>query len=161
MMENNKEIKPLSDIFDFSDVPSWYVLCTNSQCPLRDDCLRFVAGVHAPETMETATCIMPKTLKGNTCRWYDKQTVVVYAAGFSHLYDRVMKKDYTSMRKTITQYLHGVKLYYEYMRGERPLSPNQQQWIRNYVKSRGYDWEVEFDKYYEGYVFHHLALTTV
>ena len=101
MMENNKEIKPLSDIFDFSDVPSWYVLCTNSQCPLRDDCLRFVAGVH------------------------------------------------------------GAKLYYEYMRGERLLSPNQQQWIRNYVKSRGYDWEVEFDKYYEGYVFHHLALTTV
>jgi hypothetical protein len=160
-MENNKEIKPLADAFDFSAVPSWYVLCTNSQCPLRDVCLRFMAGENAPESMEVATCVMPKTLKDGNCRWYDKKTVLVYAAGFSHLYDRVMKKDYTSMRKAITQYLHGAKLYYEYMRGERPLSPKQQQWIRNYVKSRGYDWEVEFDSYFEGYVYHHLALTTV
>ena len=145
-MDNNKEIKPLNDVFNFSEVPSWYVLCHNSQCPLRDDCLRYLAGRYAPETMEIATCVMPKTLKGSTCRWFDHKTVVVYAAGFSHLYDRVMKMDYTSMRKAITRYLHGTKLYYEYMRGDRPLTPEQQQWIKDYVKSRNYDWEVEFDR---------------
>jgi hypothetical protein len=70
-----------------------------------------------------------------------------------------MTKDYTTMRKTITRYLHGAKMYYEYMRGERPLSPEQQQWIKDYVKSLGYDWEVEFDGYFEAYVYHHLALS--
>lgn len=157
-MDNNKEFEPLSDIFDFSSVPSWYVLCHNNQCPLKNDCLRFLAGEHAPESMEIATCVMPKTLKAGTCRWYDKKSVVVYAAGFNHLYDRVMKKDYTAMRKAITRYLHGAKQYYEYKRGDRPLSPEQQQWIKDYVKSQGYDWEVEFDSYYEGYVYHHLSL---
>ena len=157
-MEKNKNIKPLSDVFDFSNVPSWYVLCTNGLCPLQSSCLRYIAGSYAPESMEVATCVMPKIQKGRDCRLYDKRTVVVYAAGFTHLYDRVMKMDYTTMRKTITQYLHGTKLYYEYMRGDRPLSPEQQQWIISYVKSCGYDWEVEFDRYYEGYAFHHLAL---
>jgi hypothetical protein len=101
---------------------------------------------------------MPKTLKGGQCRWYDKRTVVVWAAGFSRLYDCVMKKDYTAMRKGLTRYLHGVKFYYEYKRGDRPLSPEQQQWIRNFVKSYGYEWEVPFDSYFEAYAYHHLAL---
>jgi hypothetical protein len=41
------------------------------------------------------------------------------------------------------------------MRGERALSPEDQQWIRDYVKSFGYDWEVEFDRYFKDYVYHH------
>ena len=83
---------------------------------------------------------------------------LVWAAGFSHLFDCVMKKDFTSMRKGLTSYLHGVKFYYEYKRGDRPLSPEQQQWIRKFVKSYGYEWEVPFDSFYEAYEYHHLAL---
>lgn len=156
-MENNNTIIPLSEEFDFTKVPSWYVLCTNAQCPLRDDCLRYLAGQHAPDDLETALCVMPKTLKDGQCRWFDRKKVQVCALGFTHLYDRVLKKDYTTMRKTITAYLHGAKMYYEYKRGERILSQQQTQWIRNYVKSKGYDWDVPFDSYMEDYEYHHLA----
>ena len=31
-MEQKKEIIPLSLTNDYSDVPSWYVLCTNGLC---------------------------------------------------------------------------------------------------------------------------------
>ena len=92
-MDSNKDIKPLKRQFDFTDVPSWYVLCTNNQCPMQTSCLRFLAAQNAPDHLEIATCVMPKTLKGGQCRWYDKRTVVVWAAGFSRLYDCVMKKD--------------------------------------------------------------------
>ena len=112
-MDSNKDIKPLKRQFDFADVPSWYVLCTNNLCPMQTSCLRFLAAQNAPDNLELATCVMPKTLKGGQCRWYDKRTVVVWAVGFSRLYDCVMKKDYTSMRKGLTRYLHGVKFYYE------------------------------------------------
>lgn len=115
--------------------------------------MRFLAGKNAPEDLEIAKCIMPKMLKNGKCRWFDMITTEVRAAGFSHLFDKVMKKDYTVMRKTLTNYLHGVRIYYEYKRGERFLSPKEQQWIQDYVKSMGYDWEVEFDKYDENYVF--------
>ncbi|MBP3247387.1 MAG: hypothetical protein IJQ64_10360 [Prevotella sp.] len=153
-MEIKKEIKPIGTEFDFTTVPSWYALCTNNACPLKADCLRYVAAQHAPSNLETATCVMPQTLHNDQCHWYDKPTIEVWAAGFSHLYDKVLKKDYTVMRKDITKFLHGAKLYYEYKRGERALSSGQQQWIRNYVKSRGYEWEVEFDSYFEAYIFH-------
>lgn len=157
-MDSNKEIRPLKRQFDFADVPQWYVLCTNNQCPMQTSCLRFMAAQNAPDNLELARCVMPKMLKGGKCRWYDKRSVVVWALGFSSLFDRVMKKDFTPMRKAITRYLHGVKFYYEYKRGDRPLSPEQQQWIRNFVKSYGYEWEVPFDSYYEDYAYHHLAL---
>lgn len=152
-MKINKNVTPISANFDFSKVPSWYVLCTNKECPLKDECMRFMAGSYAPDDLEYATCIMPRTLKDGKCRWFDKITIEVWAAGFTRLYDRVLKSDYTEMRKAITRYLHGAKMYYEYKRGERVLSAKQQQWIRDFVKSYGYDWEVEFDRYFEDYVY--------
>jgi hypothetical protein len=154
-MDNYKETTPISKEFDFSKVPSWYTLCTNNDCPLKADCLRYLAGQNTPENVEVAKCVMPKTLKDSECQWFDRIKTSVWAAGFSHLYDNVMKKDYTKMRKTITNYLHGTKIYYEYMRGERALSQEEQQWIRDYVKHMGYDWEVEFDSYFEEYVYNH------
>ena len=108
-MDNKKEIVPLSQTNDYSDVPSWYVLCTNGLCPSQGSCLRYQVASWAPESMEVATCVMPKVLKDGKCRWYDRRKVVVWASGFAHLYDCVMKKDYTSMRKGITSYLHGPK----------------------------------------------------
>ena len=41
-MDSNKDIKPLKRQFDFADVPSWYVLCTNNLCPMQTSCLRFL-----------------------------------------------------------------------------------------------------------------------
>lgn len=152
-METNIDIKPLSEKFDFSEVPSWYVLCFNSDCPRHEDCLRYLAGVNVPESMDTAKCVLPHKGRDGQCQWFDKTAVVTMASGFSHLYDKVLKADYTSMRKTITAYLHGTKQYYQYMRGERPLTPEQQDGIRKIVSSYGYDWEVPFDRFYRAYRF--------
>ena len=75
------------------------------------------------------------------------------AEGFSGLYDKVLKDDYTPMRKQLTAFLRGPKQYYQYMRGERPLSPAQQQGVRRIVSSFGYDWEVPFERYFQAYRF--------
>ena len=124
-----------TDTFNFSEVPSWYALCLNHECPMREDCLRYLAGTHAPDSLETAVCVMPQTLKEGKCNLFDEKKVVAWAAGFSHLYDRVLKDDFTPMRKTITDY----------------LSPEQQLWLKDYVADKGY--EVEFDRYFEGYIY--------
>ena len=41
---------------------------------------------------------------------------------------------------------NGKRYYYEYMRGERALSPEQQGWIRNLFDSFGYQDCVVFDR---------------
>ena len=156
-METKIEINRLNTEFDFSLVPSWYAICTNGNCPFKQDCLRYLAGSNAPESLDTALCVMPHMANDGNCRLFDKKNVVVMAAGFTTLYDQVLKKDYTSMRKAITRYLHGAKMYYEYKDGKRGLNPEQQKWIRNFVSSQGYDFEVKFDRFFEAYVFHRQA----
>ena len=152
MKDNNKNTL-LNEEINYSKVPGWYTLCFNNSCPLRDNCMRYLSGSHAPEELETSPCVLPHTLKDGTCRWFDKVTVVTMASGFRHLYDKVLHQDYTRMRKSLTTFLHGSKFYYQYMRGERPLSPEQQEGIRQIVRSYGYDWEVPFERYYQDYHF--------
>lgn len=139
--------------FDFKNVPDWYVMCFNNNCPMRENCLRFLAGSHVPEEIEAVRCVTFSTLKDGQCRWLDAKKKAVNAIGFSRLFQNVLKKDFTPMREAITKYLHGPKAYYEYKRGERQLTPQQQQWIKNLVKSYGYDWEVPFDGKVETFVY--------
>ena len=41
-METNIKINHLDTEFDFSLVPTWYAICTNDHCPLKQDCLRYL-----------------------------------------------------------------------------------------------------------------------
>ena len=152
-MEKTNDINSFDDEFDYSAVPGWYTLCFNADCPLRGNCMRFFTGTHAPESQETCRCVLPHTQKNGQCRWFDKIEVMTMAEGFTHLYDKVLKSDYTTMRKSLTALLIGPKQYYQYLRGERPLTPNQQNAIRQIVSSFGYDWEVPFERYYKSYRF--------
>ena len=154
-MKKETKTTQISDVFVFSAVPTWYVLCTNGACPHRLQCLRYIAGSHAPDSLESATCVLPAALKDGLCRWQDKPTTVVVAYGFTQLYKQVLKQDFTPIRKRITELLHGTKLYYQYMRGERPLYPEQQQAISAIVAAYGYDWEVPFDRLDQAYAYGH------
>jgi len=152
-METDLNMIPLSGEFDFAAVPKRYTLCYHEGCPLHDRCMRFLAAAHAPESLEVRRCVLPKAEKDGQCRWFDPIETVTMAEGFTDLYDKVLKDDYTPLRKQLTAYLHGRKQYYQYMRGERPLSPEQQQGIRQIVSSYGYDWDVPFERYIQAYRF--------
>jgi hypothetical protein len=153
IMETNDNMTPQNGEFDFAAVPKRYTLCYHEGCPLHDRCMRFLAATHAPASLEVRRCVLPTAEKDGHCRWLDPIETVTMAEGFTGLYDKVLKGDYTPLRKQLTAYLHGPKQYYQYMRGERPLSPAQQQGIRRIVSSYGYDWDVPFERYIQAYRF--------
>ena len=153
IMETNNNMIPQNGGFDFAAVPKRYTLCYHEGCPLHENCMRFLAAAHAPGDLEVRRCVLPKAEKGGQCRWLDPIKTVTMAEGFTGLYDKVLKDDYTPLRKQLTAYLHGRKQYYQYMRGDRPLSPEQQQGIRQIVSSYGYDWDVPFERYVQTYSF--------
>lgn len=152
-MQKEKNMHTGSHEFDYNSVPSWYVLCTLSDCPLSGECLRHLIASQAPETQETALCIMPSVLKAGKCRFFNPIRKVRMARGFTHLFDNVLKSDYTAMRKTLTDYLHGSKFFYQYKRGERLLTPGQQQHIKQIMKSFGYGSDVTFDSFEDRFDF--------
>ena len=135
------------------DVPDSWALCFNEKCAMQEQCLRWRAGQLVPEDMTVGRCVMPQALKDGNCCYYASVEKVRIARGFSHIYKRVLKKDFTSLRLSMTSMLSGKRYYYEYMRGERPLSPEKQEMIRKLFASYGYGDCVEFDDYEESYVF--------
>lgn len=137
----------------WEEVPEGWVLCFNSDCKLRETCLRWQAGQLAPEDLTVAHCVTPKAMRSEPCAHFASVEKIRYARGFSKIYDKVLKSDYTPMRKEMTAMLSGKRYYYEYMRGERRLSPEQQEHIRQLFAKWGYADCVEFDSYEEGFVF--------
>lgn len=126
-------------------VPQGWALCFNAECPLCQSCLRRQAGQLAPQELTVTRCITPSALAKGTCPHFASSEPIQYARGFSTIYDRVLKSDYTPLRKQMTLMLSGKRYYYEYKRGERRLSPEQQEAIRELFTSRGYADSVRFD----------------
>ncbi len=152
-MKTDNHTNPNNETFDFEAVPKKYTLCYHAGCPLRENCMRFFAAVHAPETLEVRRCVLPQAEKDGHCRWHDPIEVLTMAEGFDGLFDRVLAKDAPRLRKDLTKLLRGPKQFYQYMHGERPLSPAQQQTIRQLIRDCGYDWDVPFEHYFTAYHF--------
>ncbi len=138
---------------NWKDVPEGWALCFNGECPLHEACLRWRAGEQAPQEVTVARCITPRALAGDGCEYFASMEPQTYAYGFSTIYDRVLKADFTTLRKAMTDHLQGKRYYYEYMRGERPLSPEQQQWISNLFRQYGYADSVVFDRLQLSFTF--------
>lgn len=134
-------------------VPQGWALCFNTECPLRQSCLRWQAGQLAPQELTVTRCITPSALANGACPHFASAAPIQYARGFSTIYDNVLKRDYTPLRKQMTLMLSGKRYYYEYMRGERRLSPAQQEDIRELFTSWGYADSVHFDAFEQDFDF--------
>lgn len=134
-------------------VPIGWAVCFNEECTRRNDCLRFQAGRLVPSDLCSARCVLPSAWKGAECKMFSSMKMEMYAWGFAGIYDKVLKKDFTLMRKQLTMSLQNKGYYYRYKRGELPLSPRQQQIIQDLFEAFGYDRHVKFDKMEMRYVF--------
>lgn len=131
------------------DVPVWFPVCINKECPRCGECLRYrCAQVLSPEN-ETLFCVSPSQWESDDCRHFVGCEPVRMARGFMKLFDRVLTKHSTSLRLDLTALLHGPRIYYEYKRGERLLTPAEQEEMQRIVKHYGYDWEVPFAEFAE------------
>ncbi len=139
--------------FDIEAVPSWYPVCINGQCERHGRCMRYQVGLRLPSELEARLCVLPSAWQKGECRFFDEVRLVMVARGFTTLYDRVLKNDYTPMRKELVEYFHGLRQYYWHLRGERPLLPEQQEWLRQWLRGWGYDWDLPFDRYEDTYIY--------
>ncbi len=139
--------------FDFSKVPSCYQLCFNVQCPRSAECLRFLAGQHAPASLETGMAIYPAAIRDGQCRFFRHSNVVRMAWGFDDIYLPLKPYFRPMARRAVCDMLGSEGTYYRYHHGERKLSPEQQQQIAEILKKYGYNGPVEFNHYEHIYDF--------
>ncbi|MBR1933157.1 MAG: hypothetical protein IJ841_05675 [Prevotella sp.] len=128
----------MNNFFDFKWVPKGWALCFNNDCPRRGECLRHVAGEHVPQGVSSWRCLLPQAATGATCQAFCPLAQERHAYGLGQLFDHVEKKDYAALKSAVTTYLGGRSNYYRYHRGERLLSPAQQEHIAQLLAKAGY-----------------------
>ena len=143
----------MSKVFNFRDVPTDYQLCFNERCPKRDDCIRFLAGQHLPDTLMSGPAVYPNALTDDICPYF-KQTRIIHGAwGFRNLYKGVAKADVQVLKAKIVDYLGGPVASYDYQHGEKLLTPDQQNCIQGFFNELGYTQDIVFEGYSSIYDF--------
>ena len=144
MQNNNKEINP----------PFSFALCFNSQCPRRDICLRYQAGLHVTGNNKIGITVYPMALQPDgSCDYYRESSLKMHAYGFSRLFSQVKHKHVATLRDALKQHLGGHGTYYRYNRGEKLLTPIQKESVFNIFRQYGYTEMLAFDKYVSAYDF--------
>lgn len=143
----------MENSFDFKKIGPGYLFCFNAECPKKDECVRYVVSSHIPDDVTVGTAVLPPACRNGECKYFKSAQIVEYAYGFEHIYDKVMRKDYTTLRKILTEHLGNNGKYYEYKHGKRGLTPEQQQYIRELFAHYGYTEGVDFDRYVMQYDF--------
>ncbi|QAR31708.1 hypothetical protein EQP59_10345 [Ornithobacterium rhinotracheale] len=145
-MENHLTLSP-------EQIPASYTRCFQQECPKASHCLRFLAGKQIPNAQLSGQAVYPTARQGDTCKMFRQVRIIRAAYGFKSLFAEVKRKDSTDLRRSIIAYLGGESAYYRYHRGDRWLTPEQQEWIFEHLRKQGYTEQLQFDVYQEMYDF--------
>lgn len=137
---------------DYSIIPTNYTICLNRECAKGNSCLRQIAEQNMPTEKERWVIVSPKflsTLQG-ACPYYRSSQKIRYAVGFIKMLDNL---PHAQMRTVIFKLMShfGRTHYYRVRKGERMLSPAEQQNVQNTLRGCGVSQPQEFDKYIEEY----------
>jgi len=142
----------MKEEIDFTKVPYQYSVCLNRECSKADTCLRQLTVESIPEKNEHWVIISPKyltTLQGN-CPHYRSSIKVTYAKGFIKMLENLPYKQMQTVISHLISFF-GRRTYYRVRKGERLLTPNEQQRILNILKNCGINQQQDFDTYIEDY----------
>lgn len=139
--------------FNFKQVPRNWSLCYLSECPRHDECLRYQACLHAPDGRVYHRCILPSVIRRGDCQHFRPVEKMRMALGFRNIFNNVLARDIAKMRAELMDFLGSSTTFYRYRSGEYPLSPLQQQWIRDMFRRRGYSDDIAFDSFKDVYIF--------
>lgn len=137
---------------NFSEVPYQYPLCLNRQCAKASTCLRQLAEQSATDDIIYWSIISPRhlaTVKGS-CPYYRSAAKVRFAKGFQGILENISNKQ---MREVVSHLISTFsrRTYYRIRKGERLLSPAEQEEVLKILRHCGVADQQEFDAYTEEY----------
>lgn len=129
----------------FKEKGKSYVPCFSSDCPMKDHCLHAVLKPYARRTSPTIRTINLAFEGAETehCLMYRSSEPVSMAVGLSTIYhDMPGRLERAVKQNLINKYSR--KRYYEYHNGTRSYPPEEETYLRNYLKSIGWNQEPQF-----------------
>ena len=130
-----------------------YMVCFAEQCPLKEQCLRYLVGRQMPVTKSSYHCVNPRYQGVGTerCPLFRSSKKVKFAKGMMHIFNADMPRRVEPFVRQRLIGKHCRTYYYEYRNGTRLISPAIQEEVRSLFREAGWKEEVHFDSYVEDY----------
>ncbi len=133
----------------YLQMPRNYLLCLNGGCPRANTCLRQLVVRSIPADKPHWLIISPHylaALQERDCPFYRSAAKARFAKGYVRLLENL---PYKQMQAVISQLIScfSQRTYYRIRKGERLLSPAEQQQVLNILEKCGTDHPQEFDAY--------------
>ena len=132
---------------DKKDKPNLYAACTSVTCPQANTCLRSWAWHHTDDEPWCVEVVNPRfTSEDGHYPYYCSNEPQRYARGFAHFQKRMYPDQYREfMSACIARF--GRNPYFMRRRGDTPLPPSEQAFIRSVLKQVGAPSDLDFDAY--------------
>lgn len=146
------EVMTEQEIFK-KEAENGYTVCFAEQCPLKEQCLRYLVGQQMPETRSSYHCVNPRYQDVGTerCSLFRSSKKVKFAKGMMHIFNADMPRRVEPFVRQRLIGKHCRTYYYEYRNGTRLISPAIQEEVRSLFREAGWKEEVHFDSYVEDY----------
>lgn len=92
-------------------------------------------------------CYVDRLPDASACEGYRSGELLHYASGMTHLFDEVPAKQLPTVRHRVMDCFSCERYYYHCRKGERPISPEEQQRIARVFKAVGIGTKPKFDRY--------------
>lgn len=137
-----------------TSVPNNYTLCLKGDCPKAAACLRYAATEMMPDEEQKWSIVSPKYLARmeGECPLFRSAEKVRYARGFVRMMSALTVKQAHTFKDGIVS-TFGMNMYYRMRRGERLITPTEQEAIYGLLEKQGIAERPEFDAYEEGYLW--------
>ena len=135
-------------------VPNNYTLCIKGECPKATTCLRYAATRMMEADVQRWNILSTAYLAqfGSNCPHYRSGEKVRYARGFSRMMSALTVKQAHVVKDSIVA-TFGMNMYYRMRRGERLITPTEQEAIYQMLEQQGITTRPEFDAYVEDYLW--------
>lgn len=133
-----------------NDIPADYPVCQWSDCPLAATCLHRLVWEKLMQTETTYLQLINPGLcsKDLTCRYYRNSKPIIYARGLTNFQQHMIPTQYHTFMNLLTAQF-GRTPYFERRRGDKALSPKEQEIIRAALRKAGVTEKIPFDAYEE------------
>ncbi len=130
-------------------IPHNYEACLTNNCPQREHCLRAWVWDNRKSSVQRYVVLNPDlTTSDGHCSFYCDDQPQRYALGFTNFQRRLFPDQYKQfMSACITRF--GRNPYFMRRRGDTPMSPSEQAFIRSVLKQIGAPEDIDFDGFEE------------
>lgn len=137
------------------NIPDHFRRCVAEGCAAAEVCLRYQAYKDSTEQDESFWVINPKAAHpeaGTACPHYASAAKVRMARGFKHALLSVPHGNVKRIAEEISSHFCQ-RNYYNIRRGDRPMTPAEQEIIATVLEKYGARTPIEFDAYYDDYLW--------